>query len=124
MAGKFINQSQKMTIDTLTENVKSILNNPYYMYRQKNIASHLENVGYAKVGYESIYNILMMEEMQTIVACGAGTISKKVGSPRLLVEGDKGILPSVERHDNPKNLKDYVERIDEIIAKKKKFYTM
>lgn len=97
---------------------------PYYMYRQKNIASHLENVGYAKEGYESVYNILMMEEMQTIVACGAGTISKKVVRPRLLIEGEKGVLPSVERHDNPKNLKDYVERIDEIIARKKKFYTM
>ena len=97
---------------------------PYYMYRQKNIASHLENVGYAKEGYESIYNILMMEEMQNIVACGAGTISKKVNNPRLLIEGEKGILPSVERHDNPKNLKDYTERIDAIISKKKKFYTM
>ena len=105
----------------------TLINNgylPYYMYRQKNIASHLENVGYAKEGYESIYNILMMEEMQTIVACGAGTISKKVTKPRLLIEGEKGILPSVERHDNPKNLKDYVERIDEIIARKKNFYMM
>lgn len=97
---------------------------PYYMYRQKNIASHLENVGYAKEGYESIYNILMMEEMQTIVACGAGTISKKVTRPKLLIEGEKGVLPLVERHDNPKNLKDYVERIDEIIARKKNFYMM
>ena len=95
---------------------------PYYLYRQKNIASHLENVGYAKKGYESIYNILMMEEMQTIVACGAGTISKKVYNPKLIIEGKVGVMPSIERYDNPKNLKDYIERIDEIVDKKRRFF--
>lgn len=95
---------------------------PYYLYRQKNIASHLENVGYAKKGYESIYNILMMEEMQTIVACGAGTISKKVNNPKLIIEGKVGVMPSIERYDNPKNLKDYIERIDEIVDKKRRFF--
>ncbi|MBQ3061635.1 MAG: coproporphyrinogen dehydrogenase HemZ [Lachnospiraceae bacterium] len=95
---------------------------PYYLYRQKNIASHLENIGYAKRGYECIYNILMMEEMQTIVACGAGTISKKVGNPRLIIEGKPGIMPSIERYDNPRNLKDYIQRIDEITDKKRHFF--
>lgn len=94
---------------------------PYYLYRQKNITSHLENVGYSKAGYECIYNILMMEEMQTIVACGAGTISKKVNNPMLLFEGETGVLPRIERHDNPKNLKDYIDKIDYITDKKIRF---
>ena len=45
---------------------------PYYLYRQKNMTGNMENVGYAKPGKEGIYNILIMEEMQTIVALGAG----------------------------------------------------
>ncbi|MDO5346428.1 MAG: coproporphyrinogen dehydrogenase HemZ, partial [Lachnospiraceae bacterium] len=50
---------------------------PYYLYRQKNMAGNFENVGYAKEGKAGIYNILIMEEKQTIVACGAGTITKR-----------------------------------------------
>ena len=46
---------------------------PYYLYRQKNMAGNFENVGYAAPGKACIYNILIMEEKQTIVACGAGT---------------------------------------------------
>ncbi len=49
---------------------------PYYMYRQKYISGNLENVGYTKKGCESIYNIQMIEERQTVVAFGAGTTSK------------------------------------------------
>ena len=45
---------------------------PYYLYRQKNILGNLENVGYAKPGEESIYNIVIMEEVQTIIGVGAG----------------------------------------------------
>ncbi len=51
---------------------------PYYLYRQKNMAGNFENVGYALPGKACIYNILIMEEMQTIVACGAGTTTKVV----------------------------------------------
>lgn len=49
---------------------------PYYLYRQKNIAGNLENVGYARKGCEGLYNILIMEEKQTILALGAGCIIK------------------------------------------------
>ncbi|MDF2539474.1 MAG: hypothetical protein K0S76_2495 [Herbinix sp.] len=45
---------------------------PYYLYRQKNMADNLENIGYAKHGKEGLYNILIMEEQQTILALGAG----------------------------------------------------
>ena len=51
---------------------------PYYLYRQKNMAGNFENVGYAKPGKAGLYNILMMEEKQSIVACGAGSVSKRV----------------------------------------------
>jgi len=49
---------------------------PYYLYRQKNILGNLENVGYALPGKESLYNILIIEEMQTIVGLGCGATSK------------------------------------------------
>ncbi|XEC93134.1 coproporphyrinogen III oxidase [Paenibacillus tarimensis] len=51
---------------------------PYYLYRQKNILGNLENVGYAKPGMESLYNILIIEEMQTIIGLGCGATSKWV----------------------------------------------
>jgi oxygen-independent coproporphyrinogen-3 oxidase len=49
---------------------------PYYLYRQKNILGNLENIGYALPGKESIYNIMIMEEMQSIVGIGCGASSK------------------------------------------------
>ena len=49
---------------------------PYYLYRQKGMAGNMENVGYAAKGKAGVYNILIMEEKQTIVACGAGTTTK------------------------------------------------
>ncbi len=51
---------------------------PYYMYRQKNTVSNLENVGFSLEGHEGLYNILMMEELQTIFAVGAGAVTKLV----------------------------------------------
>ncbi len=51
---------------------------PYYMYRQKNTVGNLENVGFSREGHEGLYNIYMMEEVQTIFAVGAGAVSKLV----------------------------------------------
>ena len=84
---------------------------PYYLYRQKNIAGNLENVGYARPGCEGLYNILIMEEKQTIVAAGAG------GSTKIVIPGENRI----ERIENVKNVKDYIERIDEMIERKRSF---
>ena len=53
---------------------------PYYMYRQKNTVGNYENVGYAREGYEGLYNIFMMEEVHSIFAVGAGAVSKMVSS--------------------------------------------
>lgn len=81
---------------------------PYYLYRQKNIPGNFENVGYARTGKEGIYNILIMEEKQTILALGAGAASKYVFG-----KGQR-----IERTENVKDVKLYVERIDEMIKRK------
>ena len=86
---------------------------PYYLYRQKNMAGNFENVGYALPGKACLYNILIMEEMQTIAACGAGTTTKVV-------------FPAQnrrERCENVKEVEQYIERIDEMIGRKEKILT-
>ncbi|MCR4922955.1 MAG: coproporphyrinogen dehydrogenase HemZ [Lachnospiraceae bacterium] len=87
---------------------------PYYLYRQKNMAGNYENVGYSKKGCEGLYNILIIEEVQSIVACGAGTVSKRVYTDR---EGRP--LGRIERCDTVKDIKLYISRIDDMIARKK-----
>ncbi len=54
---------------------------PYYLYRQKNTVGNAENTGYAYPGLENLYNVLMMEEVSTVFACGAGSITKLVNEP-------------------------------------------
>lgn len=85
---------------------------PYYMYRQKYMRGNLENVGYAMPGKECIYNIDMMEETTSIMAHGAGAMSKRVfgGEHR------------VERIPNPKDLATYMAKIDIIAAQKAELY--
>ncbi|MBM7702697.1 coproporphyrinogen III oxidase [Metabacillus iocasae] len=70
---------------------------PYYLYRQKNILGNLENVGYAFPGQESIYNIMIMEEQQTIIGLGCGASSKFVHP----------ITGKIDRFANPKDPKSY-----------------
>lgn len=87
---------------------------PYYMYRQKNSAgctgsAGQENIGYAKEGKECLYNILIMEEVQTIAACGAGASTKIY---------DDGIK-QVRRIENVKDVTQYIERIGEMIERKR-----
>ena len=71
---KKLTPTARVTEDT----AKRLSMEPYYMYRQKNMAGNFENVGYSVEGLECIYNILIMEEKQTIIACGAGASSKVV----------------------------------------------
>ena len=81
---------------------------PYYLYRQKNMSGNFENVGYAREGKLGLYNILIMEEKQTIVALGAGSISKQV-----YPDG------RIERIENVKDVSQYIERIGEMIERKR-----
>lgn len=81
---------------------------PYYLYRQKNMAGNFENVGYALPGKACIYNILIMEEKQTIIACGAGTTTKI-----LYPEENR-----LERVENVKDAQQYIDRIEEMLERK------
>lgn len=106
---KMVNTTEHM--DLTAEYAREMGLEPYYLYRQKSMAGNLENVGYASPGKAGIYNILIMEEKQTIVACGAGTVTKRV-------YGDGRI----DRCDNVKDVKLYMEKIDEMIRRKQKLF--
>lgn len=85
---------------------------PYYLYRQKGMAGNMENVGYAKPGKAGVYNVLIMEEKQNIVACGAGSSCKRV-----LPDGKIG------RCENVKDVELYIKRIDEMIDRKRALFS-
>ena len=85
---------------------------PYYLYRQKNMAGNQENVGYSVYGKECLYNILMMGDRQDVFALGAGGTTKIMSEDRL----------SAKRIDNVKNVDQYIDRIDEMIARKKEYF--
>lgn len=104
-----ITGTQEM-VDLTAAYARSMGQEPYYLYRQKNMAGNFENVGYSAPGKACIYNILIMEEKQTIAACGAGTTTKVV-------------FPSenrLERVENVKDVEQYIARIDEMIERKEK----
>lgn len=81
---------------------------PYYLYRQKNISGNLENTGFCKPGCESLYNIQIMEERQSIIAVGAGAVTKVV-----YPEENR-----IERAFNVKNVEEYIRRTDEMFERK------
>lgn len=92
---------------------------PYYMYRQKQISGNLENIGFAPEGKECLYNIEIMEELCDIVAVGAGSACKKVGRTS---EGNADLDTKVMRCENVKDVDLYIERIDEMIQRKRDLY--
>ena len=81
---------------------------PYYLYRQKNMVGNLENVGFCKPGKECVNNITVMEELVPVYACGAGSISKRVGKV-------------IARYASPKDVNMYISELDERTEKKLKF---
>lgn len=102
-------------MDLCADYCKEMGLSPYYLYRQKGMAGNMENVGYAKSGKAGVYNILIMEEKQTIMALGAGATTKFV-LPELNPDGSHRI----ERVENVKDVKNYLERVDEMIKRKMK----
>lgn len=101
------------TMEIASKGAKVMKMHPYYLYRQKNMSGNFENVGYATEGNYGIYNILIMEEKQTIMALGAGSITKVV-----FPDG------RIERTDNVKDVSLYIEKIDEMIARKQSMLEM
>lgn len=89
----------------------------YYLYRQKGMAGNMENVGYAKPGKAGVYNVLIMEERQTIIACGAGSSTKRVWQ-----EANPDGTHRIERCENVKDVAQYIARIDEMIGRKQKLF--
>jgi oxygen-independent coproporphyrinogen-3 oxidase len=87
---------------------------PYYLYRQKFISGGFENVGWAKSGFENLYNICIMEELCSIISMGGGASTKLVtGTGR------------IERIFAPKYSYEYISNIDKVISDKikiKEFY--
>lgn len=85
---------------------------PYYLYRQRNTRENLENVGFAKQGHDGLYNVFIMDETHTILACGAGGVTK--------LKGER-----LERIYNYKYPYEYINGFDEILLRKgrvKDFY--
>lgn len=86
---------------------------PYYIYRQKNQIGGLENVGYFRDGHVCIFNIDSMEDVSSVIGVGAGAISKRVFN----------LENRLEREPNCKFITDYIDRIDEMVEKKIKFFS-
>lgn len=101
------------TMEVAAAGAKRLGMEPYYLYRQKNMSGNFENVGYAKPGKYGIYNILIMEEVQTIMALGAGSISK------IVLPGGR-----IERADNVKDVKLYMEKMDEMLSRKEALFQL
>ena len=97
-------------LDEAAQRLRGAGYRPYYLYRQKFMSGGFENVGWAKPGTESLYNILIMEELCTILAMGGGGSTK-------LVDRKSG---RVERIFDPKYPKEYTERMEKILSDKEK----
>jgi len=99
-------------VDMGLETSRSLGLAPYYLYRQKYMAGNQENVGYALPGHACQYNVDIMEENTHILALGAGGISKRVYPE----EGHIGRAPNVS------NIEQYIDRVDEMIARKENLF--
>ena len=115
--GSYLDKFYDMYTPSAAETVNEMLKNaaqsmaalgkkPYYMYRQKNMLGSLENVGYCDDGHECLYNVYIMEEVQSILAVGAGASTK-------IINGDR-----IDRIFNVKEVSEYIKRIDEMIERK------
>jgi oxygen-independent coproporphyrinogen-3 oxidase len=114
--GDFSSNLDVSEIDKMVDYAHEVLGDngysPYYLYRQKYMAGSLENTGYFKGDTKCVYNIGVMEEISRNLACGAGAISKEV----------KFDQEKIERLPAPKDVKTYIEKIDQIIEEKSRFF--
>ncbi len=108
MAGQMVDYSQKL----LTE--RGYL--PYYLYRQSRMVGNLENTGWAKPGYENLYNVYIMDETHSILACGAGAVSK-------VKDPDSGQLQRIFNFKYPYEYRDRFHEMLERKAQVREIYT-
>jgi oxygen-independent coproporphyrinogen-3 oxidase len=101
------------TMKIAAEGARRLGMNPYYLYRQKNMSGNFENVGYALPGKYGYYNVLMMEELQSILALGAGVVSKSVlpGPPL-----------QIRRCENVKDVRLYMDMTEEMVRRKEELF--
>lgn len=101
---------------------------PYYLYRQKYMAGNLENVGYAKPGKACLYNIGNMEETASVLALGAGAITKWLYDREIKAEAEGCDVESlrfanlqlrIERAPNVRNIEQYIDRVEEMVGRKR-----
>jgi len=102
-------QNSEKCMEIAAEAAGSMGMKPYYLYRQKHMSGNFENIGYAAEDKYGLYNVLIMEEKQTIAALGAGSITKRVFS------GGR-----IERCENAKDITTYICNMDEMIERKRK----
>lgn len=98
-------------METAIESAARMDMRPYYLYRQKNMTGDQENIGFAREGKYGLYNILMMEEIQSVAAVGAGSVSK------IVQPGGK-----IVRTDEPKEVSVYIDKIGELCAKRQSVF--
>lgn len=117
--GKTLDREEALTARKMLEYTGRLLNEreyiPYYLYRQTRMVGNLENVGWAKRGFESLYNVYVMDETHTILACGSGGVTK-------LKDPYSDYL---ERIFNFKYPYEYIDRFEELLNRKaaiKRFY--
>ena len=95
-------------VDYALSSLSTVGIHPYYMYRQSKTVGNLENVGYSKKGYECLYNVYIMDETHSILACGASAVTK--------LRQPNGEY--IERIFNYKYPYEYIDRFDELISRK------
>ncbi len=126
--------------DIAKEGAELIGLKPYYLYRQKDMSGGFENVGYSLPGKECIYNVAMMEEVQSILAFGAGTITKKVerggglavpksvksevGPLGDLIRENTVLNTDIKRCENYKDVREYLNGLPELIKRKRELWNV
>ena len=108
----YSNSNTDVMLETAASGAREMGLEPYYLYRQKNMSGNFENTGWARPGKEGIYNILMMEEVHSIPAVGAGTVSKCVHTGN-----------DIRRNGNVKDVAEYISRIDEMLSRKRTLFS-
>ena len=112
-------QTVEQMLETAGAFAKELGMQPYYLYRQKGIAGNFENTGWALPGKECLYNILIMEEIESILAVGAGATTKMVLQEAIPAkEGRPDKQTKLIRIRNVSDIREYLSRIDEMIARK------